>query len=216
MISARSTVSLCSRVGAAVAALAAGAVIGALAPLLDGFAGPAGHAAHLVLDAGWSWAALAFCVGLARRSRIESAVLAWLSLPAAVTAYYLTKLAQGAYVTVDLADPAGGTPHADWPGALSKIAVWCVAACLFGPLCGLAGNLARNAGFRGLPFRVLVPLVAIAETTMRLRYEAALQAPATGVTWSVIRLVAVGAIVLLAGCAVVARRSGVQAGPAPR
>ncbi|MGJ3560876.1 hypothetical protein ACR6C2_30460 [Streptomyces sp. INA 01156] len=87
-----------------------GVVVGVLGPLLIDVTHPVGHAVHLVLSAGWSWAALAFCVGLARKSRGEAVLLATASLVTAVIAYYLTKLGQGTYLTVDLDDPTGAAP----------------------------------------------------------------------------------------------------------
>ena len=62
------------------AALTAGAALGILAALLATTGGSVGHVADLVLAAGWAWAALTFCVGLARNRRMESVVLASASL----------------------------------------------------------------------------------------------------------------------------------------
>ncbi|MGW5676039.1 DUF6518 family protein [Streptomyces sp. NPDC003860] len=186
-------------------ALAAGATLGVLAPLLAAVSGSVSHAAHLVLAAGWTWAALAFCVGLSRKSRIESVVLASVSLLAAVIAYYLVKLGQGEFLTADLNDLSGGATQVSWASFLSKTLTWGVAACFFGPILGLAGNLARNRGFRGLPFRVLVPLVAIIETSERLRVEAPLQGPVVDATWSVILIVAAAIFAVLVGHTVITR-----------
>ncbi|WP_406725660.1 DUF6518 family protein [Streptomyces sp. GD-15H] len=196
------------------AAPAVGAGVGVLGPLLINATHPVGHAVHLVLSAGWSWAALAFCVGLARKSRAESVVLAAASLVTAVVAYYLTKLGQGAYLTLDLGDPAGATPHVSWSDFASKTLSWCVVACVTGPVLGLAGNLARNPGLRGLPFRMLVPLLAVVEMSERLRVESPLQGPVVGATWTVVRLVAVAVLVALAGRAVRAWRLRPSAGQA--
>jgi Family of unknown function (DUF6518) len=181
------------------AALIAGVALGVLAPLLGTVEAPAVHALHLVLAAGWSWAALAFCVGLACKSRIKSAILAPASLTAGVIAYYVTKLGQGEYLEwVNLDDPSQGT-QIYWAGFLSKTLFWCVVAVVLGLLLGLAGNFGRNPGFRGLPFRVLISLVAIAETTMRLNVESSQQGAVASTTWSVTRLVAVAVIVILVG-----------------
>ncbi|MBV7698376.1 DUF6518 family protein [Streptomyces sp. TRM70350] len=181
---------------ALVAALTAGTAIGVLAPLLQTPDVLAAHVAHLVLAAGWSWGALAFCVGLARKSRIESAVLAPASLIAGVIVYYVTKLEQGQFLAADLDDPSKAT-HVYWAGFLSKTIFWCAAACVLGLILGLAGNLARNRGLRGLPFRVLIPLVVIVETSQRLRFEAPLQGAVASTTWSVARLVAVAVLIVL-------------------
>ncbi|WP_330265635.1 DUF6518 family protein [Streptomyces griseorubiginosus] len=179
------------------AALAAGVALGVAAPLLGTIEAPVIHSVHLVLSAGWSWAALAFCVGAGFRSRVRSAVVAGSALTTAVVAYYVTKLAQGDYREwVNLDDPSQGT-HIYWAGFLSKTLFWGAAAVVLGLLLGLAGNLGRNSGLRGLAFRMLIPLTAIAETSMRLTVEAPLQSGTAGTTWNVTRLVAIGVIVLL-------------------
>ncbi|WP_374223115.1 hypothetical protein [Streptomyces sp. FH025] len=196
-----------SRAVATVAALAAGAVLGILGPLLSAAGGSAGQAAGLVLSAGWAWAALAFGVGSARKSRVESVVLAFASLVVAVIAYYLTKLCQGEFRKVDLSDPTGGTTQIDWFGFSSKALVWCIFALLLGSLLGLVGNLARNHGLRGLPFRAVVPLVAIVDTSQRLDVDAPLQGAVATATWTVIRVLAAAAILALIGHTVLTRRS---------
>ncbi|MBG0853642.1 hypothetical protein I2W78_17760 [Streptomyces spinoverrucosus] len=193
------------------AALTAGAALGVLAPLLEMSDAPAGHMAHLVLAAGWSWAALAFCVGLARKSRIESAVLAPASLIAAVITYYATKLERGKFLAADLSNPSQGA-QLYWDGFSSKTVFWCAAAATLGALLGLAGNLARNRGIQGLPFRTLVPLIAFIETSERLRVEASLQGAVAGATWSVTRLVAVTVFVVLVGQTVINLRPRASAG----
>ncbi|MEU8435958.1 hypothetical protein AB0F18_24195 [Streptomyces sp. NPDC029216] len=203
-----------SRILAPVAAPAAGATFGALAPLLGTVGNPAGHAAHLVLSAGWAWAALAFCVGLTRRSKAESVLLAAATLLVAVLAYYLVKLGQGEYLTADLNDPSGGTGQVSWGSFLSKTFVWGLAACLAGPALGWAGNMARNSGFRGLPFRLLVPLIALIESTQRLRVEAALQGAVAGTTWNAVRLVAAAVIIALVAHTLLTRRPRTSTGRA--
>ncbi|POX49840.1 hypothetical protein C3488_16305 [Streptomyces sp. Ru72] len=205
-----------SRVVAPVAALTAGTLLGILGPLLLTTGGSAGRVASLVLSAGWSWAALAFCVGLARNSRTESVVLAPAALVAAVIAYYATKLRQGQFLAADLNDPTGRTTQVDWSGFLSKTVFWCIVACALGALLGLAGNLARRHGLRGLPFRLLIPLVAVVDTSQRLRFDAPLQGSVATTTWSVIRLVAVAVILAVAGHAVISSRSRPSAGQARR
>lgn len=180
------------------AALWAGVVLGIGAPLLGAIKVPVINSLHLVLAAGWSWAALAFCVGFTFRSRIRSAVVAGSALTVAVITYYVTKLAQGEYREwVNLDDPSQGT-HIYWAGFLSKTLFWGAAAVIFGLLLGLAGNLGRNAGLLGLAFRVLIPLIAIMETSMRLSVEASSQGVVASTTWNVTRLVAVAVIVVLA------------------
>ncbi|MFF0222212.1 DUF6518 family protein [Streptomyces sp. NPDC004629] len=176
---------------ASAAALTAGAVFGVLSPLLEPADAPALHALHLVLNAGWSWSALAFCVGLRCPSMLRAAVLAPASLIAAVIAYYTTKLGQSDFRAVNI---------------LSSTAAWCIAAAFFGPILGVAGNLARHQGMRGLPFQVLIPLAAVVETSTRLRVEASLQGALVGATWNVTRVVAVAVVVVLVGRTVTARR----------
>ncbi|MFD5494191.1 DUF6518 family protein [Streptomyces sp. NPDC127091] len=197
-------------------ALTVGVVVGVLGPLLIDVTHPVGHAVHLVLSAGWSWAALAFCVGLTRKPRGEAVLLATASLVTAVIAYYLTKLGQGTYLTVDLDDPTGAAPYVLWSAFASKTLLWCGVACVTGPVLGLAGNLARNPGPRGLPFRMLVPLLAVVEMSERLGVEAPLQDPVVGATWTVVRMAAITALVALAGRAVMTWRRRPVAGQADK
>ncbi len=181
----------------AVGALAAGVVVGIAGPLLGMSGDPVSHVASIVLSAGWAWAALAFCVGLTQRGKVQAAVLAPASLLVAVNAYYLTWMGQGRFQAADLSDRSGRMAFFDWGGFLSMTGFWSVCALVLGPLLGLAGNLARNRGFRGLPFQVLIPLIAIVDTSQRLRFEAPLTGPAATTTWTVIRLVAVAGILAL-------------------
>ncbi|MFD5336804.1 DUF6518 family protein [Streptomyces hawaiiensis] len=176
--------------------LAVGAIFGACGPLLTSTGGQVGHAIHLILSAGWSWAALAFFAGMSGASKLRSAITGATALLSAVLTYYLTKAGQGEYLAADLSDPSGQTTHFDWGGFLVKIFVWCFFACLLGPLLGVAGNLSRNGPYR-LPCQLLVPFVAIMETSMRLRNEAAMQGPFVTTMWSATRVVAVVAAATL-------------------
>lgn len=199
-----------SSAAALAAALAAGAIIGVLAPVTGTESGSAMHVASLVLSAGWTWAALAFFVGLAQKSKIGSAVLASASLIAGVIAYYTVKLNHGDFLQADLSDPSGATTHTDWTGFLSKVVVWSVAACVLGSLLGLCGNLARRGGLLGFVFRLVVPLIAIVDTSQRLTAEGTLQGPVATDTWEAVRIVAVVAVVAVVGVAgftLLARRS---------
>ncbi|GAB3119584.1 hypothetical protein GCM10027160_33900 [Streptomyces calidiresistens] len=210
-----------SRVPAAVAAVAAGVALGVLGPLLVGPGGSPGHlahVAHLTLSAGWAWAALAFGVGFVRASKAESAALATASLGVAVLAYYLTKAAQGEFRVVDLHHPLGDAASFSPASFLANVLPWVVGACLLGPLLGLAGNLARLRGFGGLPFRLVIPVLVLVETTERLRVETPLQDGVVGATWSITRLLAVVVIVGLVAHAVLAGRTRKSSGrpPAPR
>ncbi|SMF58469.1 hypothetical protein [Streptomyces sp. Amel2xC10] len=194
-----------SSVLASLASLLAGVTLGVLAPLLEAADASALHVAHLVLAAGWSWAALAFVVGTSCESRVKSAVLAPASLAAGVIAYYVTKLERGGFLEwVNVDDPSQGT-QIYWAGFLSKTLFWSVVAIVLGTFLGLAGNLARNRGIRGLPFQVVIPLVAIAETSMRLRTEASLQGELAGETWNATRFVAVASVIILVGHVMTAR-----------
>ncbi|WP_405982613.1 DUF6518 family protein [Streptomyces sp. NBC_00158] len=192
------------RVLACAVAVLCGVALGILPPLLATGGGTAGHAVHVVLSGGWTWAAFAFAVGAARGSRAESVVLATVSLFAGVVAYYLTKSVHNELRAVDLggADPRLLQESVNSTGVL----MWGLAAALLGPLLGLAGSLARENGPRGLPFRLLVPAMAFAETSMRLRVEASSQEPVVALTWSAVRWAAVAAAVVLAGLAATAGR----------
>ncbi|WP_234327407.1 hypothetical protein [Streptomyces sp. NRRL WC-3742] len=189
------------------AALTAGALLGVLGPVTGAADGSATHAASLVLSAEWTWAALAFFVGLAQKSKTGSAVLASASLIAGVIAYYAVKLNHGDFLRADLSDPSGATTHTDWAGVLPKMVVWSVAACLLGSLLGLCGNLARRGGLLGVVFRLVVPLIAIVDTSQRLQFEGTLQGSVARATWEVVRIVAVVAVVVVTGWALLARRS---------
>lgn len=196
-----------SRTLAYVATLVMATTLGVLAPLLVDVGGPVIHATHLILSAGCTWAALAFCAGLGRSRKIDSAVVATIALLAAVIAYYLTKLGQGEFITADLSDPTGRTTQTSWASFFSNSAIWCIAACFFGPILGLAGNLARQHGFRGLLFRAVIPAMAIIETSERIRVEASLQGDVADTTWSAIRLLAVAVLIVLVGKTVITSRS---------
>ena len=139
--------------------------------------------------------------GLLRRPRpeipAESVVLAVVSLVAAVLAYYVTMLVQGGFVKADLSDPTGRTVQLDWTGFLSNTVLWCIAAVVLGSGLGFCAHMARLRGLRGLPFRAVVPLVAVVDTSMRLRSDAPLQGSVAADTWSAVQLVAIGVILLM-------------------
>ena len=181
--------------------VAASALLGICAPLLASSGGQVGQAAHLVLSAGWSWAALAFFVGMSGTSKRFSAVAGTIALVGAVVLYYVTKAAQGDYQAADLTDVTGQTTYLDWNGFLTKVVLWGFFACLLGPLLGIAGNLARASRHR-LPCRLLIPLVAVVESSMRLQNEASVQGDIATTTWAAIRIVAVAAVVVLVSLSV--------------
>lgn len=155
-----------TRVMATVTALVAAMFLGAIGPLMDKFDNPLCHAAALVFSSGWAWAGFAFLVGLSRRSKIESAVLASSTLAVAVVVYYVFK---SAFPTGPIGQVVS---HGSGGELASKILVWGTAAFVFGAPVGLFGNLARTRGIGGLPFRLLIPLTAFYETSMRLATEA--------------------------------------------
>ncbi|MFD5284255.1 hypothetical protein [Streptomyces rubrogriseus] len=168
---------------AVVAAVAAGATLGALAPLFETTSNSPAHVVHLILAAGWTWAALAFCVGVARKSIFESASLAPAALITAVASYYATKTAQSASQN----------------DSLSRALFWSLVAAIVGAFLGVIGNLARSPGLRGLFFRALVPVIAIVETSQRLSAEASSQGTVVGATWNGIRIAAVAILAALLG-----------------
>ncbi|MEU6490747.1 DUF6518 family protein [Streptomyces sp. NPDC046984] len=187
--------SLNSRILATVIALLAGVALGVAPPLLEGDSDTIAHAVNIILSGGWPWAALALFVGAAQNSRIESMILAAASLLAAVVAYYSIKATDSYVMRLNLGDPSARIISN--PFDYGSLAVWGFAAILLGPLLGLAGNLARKNGRRGLLYRLLIPVIAIVETTERIRVKAPLQAPVMGETWSAVRGVAVAAFVAL-------------------
>ncbi|WP_157876069.1 hypothetical protein [Peterkaempfera griseoplana] len=188
------------------AVMAAGALLGIVAPLLSAAPGLPAHVASLVLSAGWAWAALAFAVGLTQTSRVASAVLACASLVVAVIAYYVTKAASGDFRTLDPRNPVLGAVHTDWGTVVSKSLVWCVIAVVLGSLLGLAGNLAQGGGLPGLLLRLVVPVIAVVDTSQRLRFDAPLQGGVSATTWAVVRCAAVVTALVLIGHAIFARR----------
>ncbi|WP_246042733.1 hypothetical protein [Streptomyces globosus] len=150
-------------------------------------------AAGVLFSGGWPWACFGVLVGYARQSKAESAVLAPAGLGLGVVVYYLCK----AFSPVaPIGVVVSGVPQAqvNWAGML----VWGTAAVLFGAPLGVLGNLARHPGVAGLPFRLLVPLTAFYETSLRLGTEGAAGSVATAV-WSTVRALAVLAAVALAG-----------------
>jgi hypothetical protein len=125
-------------------------------------------------------------VGYFRRSKIESVVLAPVGLAIGVVTYYLIK--------GNLASLGG----LDYSGASSSgIALWGVLAFFFGTPLGLLGNLAQVPGIGGLFFRLLVPLVAFYETSMRLETESRGPSQVVLGTWTTVRFTAVAVAIAL-------------------
>ncbi|MEV4190561.1 hypothetical protein [Streptomyces toxytricini] len=182
-----------ARIAAVSAVLGAGAVLGLVGALAAQGGGALFRAVGVVFAGGWPWACFGFLVGYVRRSKAESAVLASAGLGVGVVVYYLCK----AFSPVTpIGVVVSGEPQAqvNWAG----VVMWGAAAVLFGAPLGVSGNLARNPGVAGLPFRLLVPLITFYETSMRLGVEGTAGAVATAV-WSTVRALAVLAAVALAG-----------------
>ncbi len=172
-----------TRVAPIAASLGAGLLLGLVGPVAGKWDNPVCVALNLVFSGGWSWACYAFLVGYSRRSKVESALLSSLGLALGVVAYYMFK-------DMSPTVPAGLESGASGEGPFSRILTWGTAAFVLGAPVGLLGNLARTPGVRGLPLRLIVPLVAFFETSMRLAVEADGQGPAVGITWNVIRFIA--------------------------
>lgn len=177
-----------TRVAPLAASLGAGLLLGLVGPVAGKWDNAVCVALSLVFSGGWSWACYAFLVGYFRRSKIESALLSSLGLAVGVVTYYLFK-------DMSPTVPAGLESGASGEGLSSRILVWGIAAFALGAPVGLLGNLARVPGVGGLPFRLMVQLVAFYETSMRLTAEADGQGLVVGMTWNVIRFVA-GAVAL--------------------
>lgn len=185
------------------AVAAAGIALGCAGPMLIGFDGVAFQVVHLIASSGWAWAALAFCVGLAQKTRAKAALWAPGSLIIGVVVYYLVKLLQGGYRTMDrLADPMGSNLFISWPEFFARIILWSGVAIIVGPVLGIAGFYSRRRKPRHLPAQMTVPVVAILELSQRLRYPVLLQSPVITPTWTVALVIAIGAVVVLAGNAV--------------
>ncbi|MGW3510488.1 DUF6518 family protein [Streptomyces sp. NPDC000994] len=188
-------------------AVIAGAVVGAGGPLLDATGGGFAYALAAILSAGWCYAALAFCAGMVDTTKLRAAVGGAVSLTVAVLAYYSTKATQGDFVAGDLTDTAGQTTYFSWGEFASMTSLWGVVALVLGPLLGLAGWMARR-GRVCLPLQLLIPVIALAEMTMRLHVEAPSSSSLVVTAWEVVRAAAVVLIgVLLAYAAWTKRRS---------
>ncbi|MGW7352264.1 DUF6518 family protein [Streptomyces sp. NPDC054784] len=189
---------------------------GVLGPLFDAEGGRVSQSVSATLVSGWMYAAVSFLAGTVSGSRRGAAAFGVVSLWVCVCAYYLTKAAQGDYLKADLSDPSANTEHFAWGEFVSMIGVWCVFACLLGPVCGFAGWLSRN-GPQRVVSRLLIPCVVVVETTMRLSHPAPLQDQSVVTTWQATRVVAVAvALVVTVGTWWTSRRRGAarQAGDA--
>lgn len=136
-------------------ALVVGAVFGSVTSLVNALSSPytalgapitgtafggAAKVLSLLLDVGWSWAALAVAAGLIARTPAGGALAGPLALVAATATYYATD---------DLLVGAG-----------SALLFWAVVAVCFGPLLGMAGAAMRRPGLTGLLAALTVPVGA--------------------------------------------------------
>ncbi len=181
--------------------LGVGLLLGLLGPAAGKWDNPACVAIATVFSGGWPWACYAFLVGHFRRSKIESALLASLGLTIGVVAYYALKDMSPAIpdATKPVSSSMGMNPGNPGEGISSQILVWGTAAFILGAPIGLFGNLARIPGIEGLGFRLIVPIIAFCESSMRLSVEVNNQVSAVGMTWNIIRLVAGAVALALAG-----------------
>ncbi|MFC8867345.1 hypothetical protein ACFUAC_06790 [Streptomyces sp. NPDC057148] len=176
------------------AALGAGALLGAIGPFASKFDNLVCQVVGNVFSVGWSWACFAFLVGYSRRSRIEASLLASSSLAVGVAVYYLFK-----FLSPDV--PTGGIVISGaGDGLFSRALLWGTAAFVFGAPVGLLGSMARTPGIGGLGFRMIIPLIAFFEASQR---QAAgvddSQGGVVEMVWASIRALSVVAVVLLVG-----------------
>ncbi|MFJ2566700.1 MULTISPECIES: DUF6518 family protein [unclassified Streptomyces] len=180
-------------------AIVTGAAVGIGGPLLDASASPSASALGAVLVAGWCYAAISFCLGMASTSRLKAATVGTATLLIAVVSYYSLKAAQGDFRTVDLSETSG-REFFSWGEFASMTLYWCVVGLILGPLLSVAGWMARQGTIR-LPFQLLVPVIALAETMMRLQVEASRASSPAVWAWESVRATSIALIVLLIGVA---------------
>ena len=183
--------------------------VGVLGPLLGPVGGQVSQVAADTLSAGWAYAAVAYAAGMAGTTKRGAAVLGVVSLWVCVSAYYVTKAAQGDYTKADLGDPTGKTEYFAFGELMSMIGLWGVVACFLGPVCAIAGKTSLSGPYR-LVAQLLLPLVVVAETTMRLGHPAPLQNQLVVTMWQVTRIVAIAAVVALCVMALWKRRPSVS------
>ncbi|MGW0544868.1 hypothetical protein ACWD0D_31850 [Streptomyces griseoincarnatus] len=151
---------------------------------------------------GWSWACFAFLVGYSRRSKIEASLLASSASAVGVAVYYLCKFLSPTVPT------GGHVISGAGDGLASRALFWGVAAFAIGAPIGLLGNMARTPGIGRLGFRLLVPLFAFFEASLRLTVEEGSQSQVVEVVWVSVRVLSAVVIVLLVGQTVWSRRHG--------
>ncbi|WP_372505538.1 DUF6518 family protein [Streptomyces macrolidinus] len=180
-------------------AIVTGAAVGIGGPLLDASASPSASALGAVLVAGWCYAAIPFCLGMASTSKLKAATVGTTALLITVVSYYSIKAAKGDFRTVDLSETSG-REFFSWGEFASTTLFWCLAAIILGPLLGVAGWMARQGVIR-LPFQLCVPIITLAETIMRLQVEASRASSPAVWVWESVCATSIALIVLLIGVA---------------
>ncbi|MFD9192342.1 DUF6518 family protein [Streptomyces phaeochromogenes] len=183
---------------ASFAATAGGVLVGTATDISSDTGRPVVSAAHVAMNSGWFWAALAYFVGLFATTKRTASLLGCTALTAAVISYYTLQLTQGKFEIVDF-----GTAHFDthtyWAGYISKTIFWCVAACLVGSVVAVAGNVARHGrGKSVLIWRSLIPILAAVETFTRLHIETPTKGSVVEAVWSSTFLSAIILMVFMA------------------
>ncbi|MFI1001393.1 hypothetical protein ACIP10_02515 [Streptomyces galbus] len=181
-----------ARVAPLAVSLGIGALFGLAGPLAEKWENAACVALSVIFSDGWSWVCYAFLVGVFGRSKYEAALLSFWGLAVGVVTYYVFK---DLSPTTPTGLESGVTGEMNYSGMLA----WGIAAFVLGAPVGLLGNLARMPSIGGLPFRLIVPLVALVETSMRLAAEADGQRAVVVITWNVIRFIAgaVGVVLMI-------------------
>lgn len=111
----------------------------------------AARAWALVLNAGWTWAALSVWSGWLIRHPAPALVAGMLGALVAVIAYYV------------FAGTVGDRVHLGVAGLLPRMERWSMVALIFGPFLGLIGALTRRRGVIGLLAALVVPIGAAIE-----------------------------------------------------
>ncbi|MEU7969737.1 hypothetical protein AB0D09_40840 [Streptomyces sp. NPDC049097] len=170
-------------------AVMAGSVFGSLTSLANAVSSPygpigaraaagAGTVVSLLLDAGWSWAALAVVVGWAVATPARSALAGVAALTAATVSYYV----MDAYV---------------WDAGTDMV-VWLVVGVPLGLVLGAVGALVRRPGLTGLFAALVVPVGAAVQMVVippgEGLIDARLATTAAGIVWAAAALSAAWAL----------------------
>ncbi len=195
---------LSTRAARIAASLGAALLLGLLGPVTGKWDSSFCVVVSTIFSSGWPWVCYAFLVGYFCRPKTESALLGSFGLAVGVVAYYVFKDMSPAIPdgTKSVSDPSGIAPDAAGHGDLSQILVWGIAAFILGAPIGILGNLSRASGICGLVLRLIVPLAAFCESSVRLAAEGDRYDQAVGITWNTTRLVAGAVVLALAGHAI--------------